>query len=116
MPRFHYEAVDKDGTRVVGSAEAPTKEALLASFRSHGLVLIRWVEGGRRLRFFARPARRTLKSGDLLTFTRDLAQLLRSGLSVDRALDVIMASAQEKPIIDTARFPVSYTHLTLPTN
>jgi len=104
MPRFHYEAVDKDGTRVVGFAEAPTKEALLASFRSHGLVLIRWVEGGRRLRFFARPARRTLKSGDLLTFTRDLAQLLRSGLSVDRALDVIMASAQEKPIIDTARF------------
>ncbi|RLB76036.1 MAG: type II secretion system F family protein, partial [Deltaproteobacteria bacterium] len=47
MPRFHYEAVDKDGRRIVGSAEAPSKEALLASFRSHGLVLVKWLDQAR---------------------------------------------------------------------
>ncbi|HDM08994.1 MAG: type II secretion system F family protein [Deltaproteobacteria bacterium] len=104
MPRFHYEAVDKDGIKVVGSAEAPSKEALLASFRAHGLVLVRWLDQSQRRKFLSPRARRQLKHRELLTFTRDLAQLLKSGLSVDRALDVIIAAASEKGIIDTAKF------------
>ncbi len=104
MPRFHYEAVDSNGTKLVGSAEAPNKEALLASFRSHGLVLVRWLDGAQERRLFRLRGRKTLKRTDLLSFTRDLAQLLNSGLSVDRALEVIKSSAPEEAIIDTASY------------
>lgn len=104
MPRFHYEAIDKDGAKVIGSAEAPNKEVLLASFRSHGLVLVRWLDHGKQRRLFARPSRKRLRTKHLLDLTRDLSQLLKSGLAVDRALDVIISSATDKSIIETAKY------------
>lgn len=104
MPRFRYEAVDASGKRLVGSAEASDKEALLATFRSKGLILLRWLDQGHTPRFSFRRSPPRLKGKELLNFTKDLGQLLKSGLSMDRALSVMLSSGSEKTVVATSRF------------
>ncbi len=95
MPRFAYEAVDSRGRKVVDSAEAKDKEALLFSLESQGLVLLKWLERDHTQRFFSRRGTHLLARHELLQFTKDLGYLLKSGLPLDRALHVIGRSVEK---------------------
>jgi general secretion pathway protein F len=89
MERFFYEAVDGQGRRVIDSDTANDRESLLLSLQSQGLVVVRWLEGGRPRRFQLTKRGKSLKSGELLQLTKELSHLLKSGLPLDRALSII---------------------------
>lgn len=95
MPRFAYEAVDIRGRKVIDSAEAKDKETLLFALESQGLVLLRWLDGNPTTKFFSRRHSRLLTSSELLQFTKDLGYLLKSGLPLDRALNVVGRSVNK---------------------
>jgi general secretion pathway protein F len=89
MERFFYEAIDGQGHRVIDSDTANDRESLLLSLQSQGLVVVRWLEGGRPRRFQLTRRGKSLKSGELLQLTKELSHLLKSGLPLDRALSII---------------------------
>jgi type II secretory pathway component PulF len=99
MERFFYEAIDGQGRRVIDSDTARDRETLLLSLQTQGLVLVRWLEGGRPARFRIRRRGRSLRSGELLQLTKELSHLLKSGLPLDRALSIIGESATSNNVI-----------------
>lgn len=86
MARFHFDAVDARGRRFTDSQEAPDRATLLATLESRGIHVVRWRDAP-PMTFFKRRSRR-LSSAQRLAFVTELAQLLRSGVPVDRALKI----------------------------
>ncbi|MSP50907.1 MAG: type II secretion system F family protein [Alphaproteobacteria bacterium] len=111
MPRFRYKAAEPTGETVEGELEAANEAAVIASLRTGDRVPIRIVEvaadGSRGSRFFTglfRVLQRPIGAGsgvaprDIAALTSELAQLLRAGLALDRALVVIAAAATAVPL------------------
>lgn len=104
MQRFSYEAVDPKGRRVVASSEAADRAALLLSLQTRGMVLVRWLDDrGPGIRFFKRSGR-TLNAAQLLQVTKDLAHLLKSGVTMERTLIIMEEASKQEAIRSIARF------------
>jgi general secretion pathway protein F len=104
MQLFSYEAVDPQGRRVVASSEAADREALLLSLQTRGMVLVRWLDNRRPgIRFFKRSGR-ILNSAELLQVTKDMAHLLKSGVTMERTLTIMEDASKQESIQATARF------------
>ncbi|MBI3148316.1 MAG: type II secretion system F family protein [Betaproteobacteria bacterium] len=108
MPLYRYKAVDSAGAVTVGDFEAPQESAVVDRLRDLGLMPIRVEQaqpgsgaasgiGTSKRSLFAR---RSISSDDLLGFTRELATLLKAGLPLDRALQVLINLAPEGPLRD----------------
>jgi|SRR5690554_986214 len=96
MPSYSYKATKRDGTLVQGSLEASSEAQVGRELRSQGLVVLA-ISGEAE----ASPAGRRRGRFDrtqVLSFTSELAVLLRAGLPIDRALKVL---------IDMAALPAS---------
>ena len=92
MPRFFFEGVDLQGRRVRGTEDAPDRESLLINLSGKGVHVLRWSEaplGRHRLSFF-RTGRLTAKQR--LEFIAELAHLVRSGVPLDRCLQILADS------------------------
>jgi general secretion pathway protein F len=90
MPEFSYKAAKRDGTLTEGVLDAASEAAAQSRLRSQGLVVIavhsasetQAVSGGR-----------AFGKNQVLSFTSELAVLLRAGLPIDRALKVLIDMA-----------------------
>jgi len=101
MPYFHYKARDREGAAHEGRVEAGDRTAALRRLEQSGLTPVHIEEGtgtapvpqtGKRLRLehgLRRPARMNLHN--LLLFTRELSDLLSSGMTLGRALHTLAA-------------------------
>lgn len=107
MPFFRYKAVNSAGAVTLGDIEAAQESAVVDHLRGIGLMPIRiepasgvpsagvpGVARGRRALF----EMKRVTADDLLGFTRELATLLRAGLPLDRALQVLISLAPEGPL------------------
>lgn len=88
MPTFAYEAIDSSGKKIRESSEAPDKETLLLALQSKGLVLTRWLDKDSSKTSTDRQ-KRTLRPHELIRLTKDLSQLLRAGLELEKALEAL---------------------------
>ncbi len=84
MPNYQFVAKDLRGKTVKGSLEADSTEALVAGLRENGRYLVSYQiaaekEQGRRM-----------KPRDLADFNRQLGAMLSSGISLLRALEIIL--------------------------
>lgn len=90
MPSFSYKAARRDGSLVQGSLEAASQDVAARELRNQGLVLLSLNTGKSE----AAPARAFRRSDfgrtQVLSFTSELAVLLRAGLPIDRALKVLI--------------------------
>jgi general secretion pathway protein F len=90
MPKFHYRALDPSGQLVTGEAEADSSRDLLSELERIGHIPIeareaRDAPGGGILRLFrAQP-----KTEEITETTRDLAMLLKGGVSLHEALQLL---------------------------
>jgi type II secretory pathway component PulF len=84
VPAFAYRAIDPQGKRLTGSADAPTGQALARSLEDRGLVVTEINEEafGSQSVALGGPSTR-----DLVEVTRALAALLPAGLPLAKALD-----------------------------
>jgi general secretion pathway protein F len=96
MAFYQYKAVTPAGEVQEGVLEASSTQAAVARVQSMGMIPIRAVEAGvvkaapaqgaRRALF----ERRTINQNDITIVTRELATLLRAGLPLDRAFEILI--------------------------
>jgi len=105
MPTYLYKATDSSGKVVNGSLEADGEKGVVAELHDMGFIPIRIAlskGSGRRFDVDISKQISTLFKGvsgkDILAFTQDLSTLLESGLPVDRALSILIESAEKEKV------------------
>jgi general secretion pathway protein F len=99
MALYRYKAVTQPGDLIEGVMEAASRSAVIEALRGQGLLPIRAEEHGRpRLGEWLNRevGRGRLSRADVTAIVRELATLLRAGLPLDQALEV-MATFATKP-------------------
>lgn len=96
---IHYRGVDAQGKLRAGSLRAASLEDARLRLIGQGIKIIELRTGDT----MAEPATRRgtahkLRAADVLLFTRELAQLIRAGLSLERALAVLRDIASQKEL------------------
>lgn len=99
MAQFQYRATDVQGKIVEGSMEAGEERSVVQRLQERGLIPIRIGSGStsvRPTRVLSLPSfgRNTVRTKDLLIFTRELSTLLGAGMPLDRSLTTLTQLAQ----------------------
>jgi type II secretory pathway component PulF len=96
MASFQYKARTRAGELVNGSLDADDRQLALAELGRRGFfpMEVTVVAESHSLR----PARRSVSRRDVLMMTQQLSNLLRSGMSLTQALDVLGRRAQQAPV------------------
>jgi general secretion pathway protein F len=92
MGQFQYRAYDPSGNRISGVIEAPDSETALAQLRSSGCTPVRLANQDTGRQPDGAPIR-GLTLQELEFITGELALLLKNGLRIDRALNVVRNSS-----------------------
>jgi general secretion pathway protein F len=100
MPQFSYRAIGRDGKSRDGVIEAAALEHASRDLRSQGLTLLKLEAGtsnytGVEEALEGKPPSRQ----NILSFTSELAVLLRAGLPLDRALKVLIDMAVQPQML-----------------
>lgn len=91
MPIFIYTARNRDGQTVNDTVEAESKESLGQSLRTQGLLPTKIDEKRKRLEFSGLATLwRRVSLLERLTFIKNLSVTLKAGLSMSRALKVVI--------------------------
>jgi general secretion pathway protein F len=106
MPLYRYKAVSPAGDVSTGEFEAPQEAAVVYRLRDMGLLPVRidlaeqaGATAGPRESFLARLFRKRKVGGeDILALTRELGTLLRAGLPLDRALEILINLSSSDPV------------------
>jgi general secretion pathway protein F len=100
MPLFRYQAVDPAGEVIKEEIEAKDQDTVVGRLQDQGLLPLSIEETtpgslshGLRQPLFAR--RQRISQTDIALITRQLANLLRAGLPLDRALTILIGIADE---------------------
>jgi general secretion pathway protein F len=101
MPMFQYKAASNSGDVVQGEMEAASQEAVIRHLQDQGHIPIRAEEITRAAPADDAPAfslhRRRPGRADVNLFTIELATLLRAGLPLDKALEMLVNIAERAP-------------------
>ena len=108
MPFYQYKAVSPAGEVQEGVLEASSTPAAIARLQDMGLIPIRATEaGGGKAGAPAAAARRplfrragTVRQEDIGIVTRELATLLRAGLPLDRAFEILINLAPNPKVAE----------------
>jgi general secretion pathway protein F len=105
MPVYRYKAVNNAGDVAAGELEAANEGEIVDRLRDQGLMPMQVVaaasgslaaqKAGPRRRWFT-PKHVT--RNQVLAFTAELATLLRAGLPLDRALEILIGLAEAPPV------------------
>jgi len=114
MPVFRYKAVNPAGNVAVGELDAANEAEIVDRLREQGMLPMQVAlavvgavgasTGIARSGAPAKPARRSLfasrkvTSDHIMAVTRELATLLRAGLPLDRALEILIGLAPTPPV------------------
>src|SRR5690348_1907439 len=98
MQLFRFQAVDGGGSVVTGEIEAASGEAAIAQLQSLGHFPTK-VTAANAIGGFARwtsalELRRSATLRDLAMVTHEIATLLRAGLALDRAIELVSGLAE----------------------
>ncbi len=97
MRRFHYRALTVSGELVSGEIDAPDSTAVIGSLRNQDLLPIEAIEKtGQRIDFLRTARARPIGLRSLALFSQQLARLLRAGLALDRALEILAGLAGDR--------------------
>lgn len=104
MPLFHYKAANISGDVVQGEMEAANLDAVIRQLQAEGHIPIRAEEislssRGERPSFLELPRRRPGRR-DVSVFTIELSTLLKAGLPLDKALEMLVSLAERAPFRD----------------
>ncbi|MCM8765673.1 MAG: type II secretion system F family protein [Candidatus Omnitrophica bacterium] len=97
MPKFIYKAKEGPERIVEGTMEAETREQVVDRLQGMGyfpLSVLEETVAESKERGFLFPAEESLRRQDLVIFTRQLADLLDSGITLLRALNLIEEQAE----------------------
>jgi len=101
MPLFAYQGLDRQGSRVNGTIDAPGRRAALTRLREQGVHATAVTEAHRSRRTRFQFGANRVAAMDLALLVRQLSTLLAAGLPLDDAL-AATAEQQEKPALQQA--------------
>ncbi len=102
MPSYFYKAARKDGSLVEGNLEAASEALAIRDIRNQGLLFLHVeIQGDGSGSVSTIQNVKSLSRNQVLSFTSELAVLLKAGLPIDRALRVLidMSSGQEVLVV-----------------
>ena len=96
MANWGYVAIDKTGKEIKGSRDADTQEALTRDLKQQGLIVLEVKQQNTLTRdinisFDKKPAAR-----DLAVFCRQFASIVRAGVSIIEALNMLAEQTENK--------------------
>ncbi len=105
MPSFHFRALTAQGSVVTGELEAPSRPAAIEEIRNRGHYPIDATDSAARApshwrTWLARDfsLSRDMPRRGLMVATQELAALLRAGLELEAALEIIVRLDQTRPM------------------
>ena len=105
MPLYRYKAVNTSGDVSAGELDAANESEIVDRLRDQGLMPMQvMAAAGERVAATQKAARRRwfaprrVTRDHLLALTRELATLLRAGLPLDRALEILINLADAPPV------------------
>jgi general secretion pathway protein F len=104
MPVFRYRAVNAAGDVAAGELDAASESEIVDRLRDQGMMPMQVVAAGDRSPTGQKSARRSwfaprrVTRDNVLSITRELSTLLRAGLPLDRALEVLIGLASAAPV------------------
>ena len=103
MPFFRYIARNKSGKIVEETVEMVSQEAVVNSLQTKGLfvVSIGPVSGVKKVKRARRRYHRNVKMDDLILFSRELATLLSSGVTLIKSLDILCKQIESQILLRT---------------
>ena len=100
MATYVFKAMDLTGAKATGEVEAESKQVVSDQLKSRGLIVLDIADKHSskeiRLDFLQR-----IKATDLTIMTRQLATMVSSGMTILRALYVLEAQTESKPLAET---------------
>src|SRR5215208_389928 len=100
MSNFAFKALDLSGAPTKGEIEADTKQAVAATLRTKGLVVVDIEEQSNPDAADLLARFRRVKADDLVIATRQLSTMVSSGMSLLRALYVIEEQTENDKLKD----------------
>ncbi len=102
MPQFKYSARDKDGKPVEGVIEQPDKDEAVNVLQAKGFMpLSVELEKIHQLRKAGpKKLKQKLKTEDLMLFCRQLTTLLNAGVTLLRALAIVLRQMESRPLFN----------------
>ncbi len=104
MPQFTYRAKKDDGSTVTGTLQAESERSALDSLGRQGVFPIEIesrAEAGPAAGAGRRRVVRRIKPDDVALFTRQLADLLRAGVPLNRALTTLSQQTSNRELSET---------------
>ena len=114
MADYSYIAIEKSGKEIKGSMESDSREKVEQKLRSQGCIPLEIKEQNALQKDIKIGVGKKVKTRDLSVFCRQFVSMLRAGVSIVEALDMLSIQTENKTLSQAIR-AVSYTHLTLPT-
>jgi len=97
MAKYSYRAMDASGKVKKGTVEAGSEEAAKSKLRAEGLNITEFGEAkGTEFNLFKKKA----KNKDLAIFCKQMAAVLRAGVPVISALDMLATSLENKALVE----------------
>ena len=90
MATFKYKARDRSGKLVAGAATFQSEEEARAFLRANRLMALEIQETAAKAAFSVNDLLKSMRKIDLVTVVRQLAIMIRTGVSLDRAFDVLL--------------------------
>jgi type IV pilus assembly protein PilC len=97
---YVFKAMDLAGVKARGEIEADSKEAVSNQLKSRGMIVLD-IADKHASREIELSFMKSVKSGELAIFSRQLATMISSGLSILRALYVLEEQTENKFLKDT---------------
>lgn len=103
MPNFSYQAINENGTSVTGTVEADTVEMAENIIMSRGYIpskVAEVVQGGSGSTLLARfqESMASVKTADLILFTKQFRSMMQAGIPILRLLQVLEHQTQNKTL------------------
>jgi type IV pilus assembly protein PilC len=100
MSAYVFKAMDLAGVKARGEIEAESREAVTNQLKSRGMIVLD-IADKHSSRQIELSFMKTVKAGDLAVFSRQLATMISSGLSILRALYVLEEQTESKFLKET---------------
>jgi type II secretion system protein F len=98
MAKFNYTARDRKGARIEGALEVEDRQAVIARLQTMGYFPVRIVEvtPAKRFRLSLSAARGRVSQSELVSFNRQLADLVASGVPLVKSLGIILNQMRDE--------------------
>ena len=97
---FVFKAMDLTGRQATGEVEAESKQHVSDQLKSRGLIVLD-IADKRTSKELKLPGANRVKLTDIAVMTRQLATMVSSGMTILKALYVLEAQTESKPLAET---------------